>query len=129
MQLLLRTLEIMSARPVVAEHALGRRVTPPASAARLLGLIVLAVSSGCAESVFRLDAHSRLPKWFSVPDGSSRSDVTVSMAVYSYPWGSRATFKLWDNRGHQVAEATGRMEGLGPRELAMPGNASQAAHY
>jgi hypothetical protein len=67
----------------------------------LLSLTVL----GCAESNFELAPESRLPGWLTIPAGLSRSDVTASMQYYTMPY-SRVTFKLWDKRGHKLAQKT-----------------------
>ena len=38
---------------------------------------------GCVESNFRLAPESRLPRWFSLPDGYSRDEVSVDIDLYS----------------------------------------------
>jgi hypothetical protein len=52
------------------------------------------IFSGCAgcdprygvlETSFRLADDSRLPKWFVIPDGYSRSDVKVTIDFYTSP--------------------------------------------
>jgi hypothetical protein len=56
------------------------------------------------ESSFDLAPDSRLPKWFAIPNGLSRSDITVQMNYYIEPCGifeknnglGCATFELWD---------------------------------
>ena len=50
--------------------------------------------SGCLESSFELSAESRLPKWFSIPDGVSRSDYTVLMDMYSTFTGGKIVIEL-----------------------------------
>src|SRR5262249_27845740 len=74
-------------------------------------------ASGCAESFFNLAPDSRLPKWFSLPPGLSRADVTVSLAYYVFSParpGRSATFKLWDSHGNKLAQASGSLRGLEP---------------
>ena len=51
------------------------------------------------ESTFELANVSRLPKWFDLPPGLARSDVSVEMSYYIKPWGRSATFTLQDPRG------------------------------
>ncbi|MEO8466531.1 MAG: hypothetical protein ABI640_14395 [Gammaproteobacteria bacterium] len=55
---------------------------------RLSLFLVFAMLCGCStrlsvESQFTLNPASRLPHWFSVPDGYSRSDVTVRLTYYT----------------------------------------------
>ncbi|HEY7292785.1 MAG TPA: hypothetical protein VH583_23305 [Vicinamibacterales bacterium] len=72
----------------------------------------------CAESNFELAGESRLPRWFAIPVGLSRQDVTVSLRYYAWPptTGS-ATFKLWDSHGRKLAERSAPLTGHGPRTL------------
>src|SRR5258707_11071648 len=70
---------------------------------------------GLPESSFELARESRLPRWFTLPPGLSRSDVSVRLAYYSSPWGGTATFKLLDvKRKKTMAEANGTEKGLEP---------------
>jgi hypothetical protein len=48
--------------------------------------------SGCLESSFVLAPESRLPRWFEVPEGTTRSDLRVVMNYYST---GECTFKLY----------------------------------
>ncbi len=60
-------------------------------------LIVFLLTSGCElfpESVFMLSSESRLPHWFKLPAGATRSDVSVRMAYYA----NHVTFILSDER-------------------------------
>ena len=60
-----------------------------------LGLVVLLAAChpvrGCAESQFDLAPESRLPKWFAVPAGLQRGDVTVELSYYGPLVGSART--------------------------------------
>jgi hypothetical protein len=81
---------------------------------RLGGLALFVFVFGCAESNFRLAAESRLPRWFTLPAGLSRRDVTVSLTYYAVPAG-KATFKFWDSQGQKLAELTAPVDA--PRAL------------
>jgi len=66
----------------------------------ITAIILLLVSlnlSGCLESRFQLSSESRLPKWFAVPDGMSREDLSVQMELYSTFSGGKAVFTLSQN--------------------------------
>ena len=80
--------------------------------ALLFLLLIVACRSmlGCTEAEFHLAPQSRLPKWFILPEGSSRADVTVTMDTYALPWGPTATFKLWDARGRKLAQVDAKLE-------------------
>lgn len=63
---------------------------------------------GCMESQFTLAPDSRLPKWFSLPDGYSRNDVTVEISYYSSPFPVDDTVvKLLDRNQRDLAQVTG----------------------
>jgi hypothetical protein len=52
---------------------------------RIILITLLASCSsirGCEEAQFTLAPDSRLPKWFSLPSGTSRSEVTVMLRYY-----------------------------------------------
>ncbi|MBI3352217.1 MAG: hypothetical protein HY036_06530 [Nitrospirae bacterium] len=61
---------------------------------RLFLVLFLLVScspmGGCPESDFKLEPDSRLPKWFSLPPGYTRSDVTVELGLFT---------ELYDQKG------------------------------
>lgn len=65
----------------------------------LLFLLTVSLISGCAESSFTLSSESRLPKWFDVPQGLSRSELKVTLDYYVYPNERIATFKLYKQKG------------------------------
>ncbi|MGA8937768.1 MAG: hypothetical protein WB439_01265 [Acidobacteriaceae bacterium] len=69
------------------------------------------------ESTFELANESRLPKWFSLPPGVARSDVSVTMNYYIKPWGRSATFIFHDNRNHVLGKIDGKLKGLYPLYL------------
>lgn len=78
---------------------------------------------GCGhvpESSFELAHESRLPKWFSLPPGLSRADVTVTMNYYVKPSGRTSTFILLDAKRHKLAEMDGFQRGLEPLKLKKP---------
>lgn len=69
------------------------KVTRRIERVMLLGVVVAMLGStmiGCKyfpESAFELVNESRLPKWFNLPPGLARSDVSVTMKYYVKPWG------------------------------------------
>jgi hypothetical protein len=80
----------------------------------LLWFVLLLVSCGprgCVESQFTLVPESRLPGWFSIPPGISRSDVTVRLTYYSPSsvQTDNAVLELMTSTGRQLSEVTGRM--------------------
>jgi hypothetical protein len=86
---------------------------------------------GCgffAESSFDLSPESRLPKWFTLPPGISRSDVSVTMAYYIDSSGRTATFTLSSpKRMFTIAQANGKVRGLEPLKLRKEATARLAA--
>jgi hypothetical protein len=70
----------------------------------LASLCLLQVGCGhFLESSFELAPESRLPKWFSLPGGLSRVDVTVMLDFYSAP--NSVTFTLRDvKKGRILSE-------------------------
>ena len=79
----------------------------------LLTLLLLAACSqirGFIESQFTLEPDSRLPKWFSVPVGQSRSSVTVELTYYSPPWSIDDTvIELVGTNGRTLSQLTGKV--------------------
>ncbi len=72
------------------------------------------------ESTFDLAPESRLPKWFLLPPGLKREEVTVTMSYYVKPSGRTATFTLSSSKNKKVAEVHGTQKGLQPIELKKP---------
>ena len=75
-------------------------------------LLVLAASNpirGCVESQFTLAPDSRIPKWFSLPPGYARGDVTVKLTYYT-PFApvDDTVIQLMDKNGRTLAEVTGQ---------------------
>jgi hypothetical protein len=77
------------------------------------------------ESMFDLSPESRLPRWFTVPTGLTRADVTVTMYTYIDPSGRSSTFWLLDKNGHTLAKVHTVTEGLEPHYF---GNAKKNAN-
>src|SRR5215510_9756819 len=72
---------------------------------------------GCSllpESSFELASESRLPRWFTLPSGRSRSEVRVKMDYYLNSVGSTATFLLSDKKGWRLAKVNGKVRDLEP---------------
>jgi hypothetical protein len=64
------------------------------------------------ESTFELASESRLPKWITLPQGLTRTDVSITMSYYTKPWGGSATFILRDTKGHIRTKVHGKVKGL-----------------
>lgn len=60
----------------------------------VLIIAIVAGVSGCMESSFILAPESRLPRWFEVPKGMTRSELRVTMDYYS---SGKSIFKLYKN--------------------------------
>jgi hypothetical protein len=86
------------------------------AAARLTLALAIAVSAaGCAEATFDLAEESRLPKWFDIPAGLDRRDLTVRMSYYgSLSSQRRAVFTMYGRNGDEVGEVTGSLQGTVP---------------
>ena len=91
---------------------------------RVLVLVLCLGLTACRffpESCFDLAAESRLPKWFSIPQGLSRSDVILHMCYYTEgEEGREAEFVLWKRNGWRIAKASGHL--LGNRPLTLEPN-------
>jgi hypothetical protein len=61
----------------------------------VLVAVVAASSASCLESSFELSPDSRLPKWFEVPEGATKSDLRVTLDYYSTFDGAEAVLKLY----------------------------------
>lgn len=78
---------------------------------------------GCGyfpESTFELASESRLPKWFTIPSGHTRADVSIAMSYYVKPWGRSATFILQDTKGQKLTRVVGKQKGSEPFHLKQP---------
>jgi hypothetical protein len=85
---------------------------------RLFLVLFLLVSccpiGGCPESVLTLEPASRLPKWFMLPSGYTRSDVTVELTEYQQEFDQRhvpiddAVFIMYDRKGRCLVKVTGQ---------------------
>src|SRR5260370_34096407 len=90
-----------------------------------LSIAILAVVCLCLlgcesfpESSFELARESRLPKWFTLPSGLSRSDVTVTMDYYIDSNRRTATFILLDvKKKRTFAKVNSTQTGLVPLTL------------
>jgi hypothetical protein len=79
--------------------------------------------SGCRyfpESTFELASESRLPKWFTLPPGLTRGDVSITMNYYVKPWGRSATFILQNDRNGTLTKVDANQKGLEPLHLKNP---------
>src|SRR5262252_7386875 len=72
------------------------------------------------ESSFELASGSRLPKWFALPQGLSRPDVTVTMNYYVKPSGRTSTFILRNAKKEKLAEVNGTQKDSEPLKLKNP---------
>jgi hypothetical protein len=59
------------------------------------------------ESSFTLASESRLPKWVTLPSGLTRTNISVAMNYYSFPW-SYASFTLQNTKGQVIQKANGK---------------------
>jgi hypothetical protein len=89
----------------------------------LLSGIVLTVllaachpTKGCPESQFTLASESRLPVWFSLPEGLQRGDVEVILEYYSPLSGTEAaaTLTLRSRQGGTLAQVEATQRGTHP---------------
>ena len=88
----------------------------------VLSLLLLALTAcnSFPEASFSLAADSRLPRWFAVPSGMKRSDLSVRMDYYVNPSGRTAQFTLAGPGGNIVAKAAGKVRGLAPSQVNDP---------
>jgi hypothetical protein len=70
-------------------------------------LLAFSLVAACAEARFVLAADSRLPRWFSVPAGLSRSDIRVTLTYYEPPSGRIAVLKMFGENGQLLSEVRG----------------------
>jgi hypothetical protein len=78
-------------------------------------LVCLSAIDGCVESTFKLDSDSSLPRWFTLPPGLTRRDVSVTLSYYTL--GSvKCILKDW--KGKELAEVKGKTRTSEPLHLA-----------
>ena len=65
---------------------------------RILLLLITFQLTGCLESSFTLSEESRIPYFLKVPEGTSKSDLYVTLDYYSTFSGGEAVFKLHDRK-------------------------------
>lgn len=100
-----------------------RYMKPMFGSIALLFVAMSMLLAGCnlfPEASFELARESRLPKWFVLPPGLSRTDVTVTMDYYSKASGRTATFILLDKKKQKIAEANGTLQGEKSHSLKNP---------
>jgi hypothetical protein len=86
-------------------------------------LVFLLSLTGCIESTFQLSSESRLPKWFVVPDGVDRSQLSVKMELYSTFSGGKDIFTLYEKGKFFPVEkftVTSDMQYIGSVQLKSP---------
>ena len=85
----------------------------------LLALLIAASQSllSCAESYFNLAPNSRLPRWFTLPEGLTRDKVTLNETAYI----GHSVFTLYEGTGyppsgplwgHKLAQVTAAAQGV-----------------
>ena len=78
---------------------------------------------GCGqlpESTFELARESRLPKWFTLPVGKTRSEVSVTMTYYIGTSGRKSKLLLLDEKKQKINEVSGTQVGPEPLKLKKP---------
>ncbi|MFZ0678542.1 hypothetical protein [Candidatus Binatus sp.] len=85
----------------------------------LFALLIVACPSlfGCAEGYFNLAPDSRLPRWFTLPEGLTRDKVTLNETEYI----DHSVFTLYEGTGyppqgpllwsHKLAQVTAERQG------------------
>ena|ERR1700722_9323802 len=100
----------------------------PSNAQTIICVLAIVCCWGCRffpESMFQLAPESRLPRWFTLPEGLSRADVTVTMYCYDGPLGRSSTFWLLDKNGKTLAKVETVTQDLEPHYF---GNAKRNAY-
>ena len=105
---------------------------PKAAHRHVLGACVLTVlvalcvcSCGfLPESSFELAKQSRLPRWFELPPGMARQDMSVTMDYYTSPFGDTVTFTLTGPRDRTIEKVHGRL----PPERHLDGQTGYPAY-
>ncbi len=81
---------------------------------------VIVLAETIPEPTFELASQSRLPKWFALPPGLTRADVSLSMSYYTAPWGRSAIFTLQDTKGQIRTKVDGKQKGSEPLQRKHP---------
>ena len=87
---------------------------------RIIIIVLIAAIgvTGCAESKFILAPESRLPLWFTIPEGETPQDYTVSLTYYIWPSGREAVLELKKKDSWWVTKKVkGSQRGLSPLVL------------
>jgi hypothetical protein len=87
----------------------------------LLAAAILGMMAACTEGTFELAKESRLPKWFDLPQGATRDEVTVTLDTYLLPT-EKSVFTLKGKGGVTVSVVTAhRLGGYDqPKQLRNP---------
>ncbi len=92
-------------------NAVVKKLSSMKPLSRLVFVLLLAACSplrGCVESQFTLSPDSRIPKWFSLPAGYSRDDVTVKLTYYTPSVNvDNAVLELLDKKGTTLSKVAG----------------------
>lgn len=83
-------------------------------------IVLCSLIAGCRyfpESTFQLADDSRLPRWFHLPPGLTRRDVSVTVNYYNKLGRNDATFLLYDKQQHVVAKINGTLRDAAPVHL------------
>jgi hypothetical protein len=98
-----------------------RRFLPTAA----LAIALLASSCGFfPEASFTLAPESRLPRWFALPGGVTRSQLKVTMDYYVGMSGRTATLTLLGPNGNVLAKVRGNLKDGEPLLLKTRADAS-----
>ena len=76
----------------------------------LLSILVLLSLAACQESNFNLSPESRIPKWFVLPEGVKREDVSVSLTYYLVPT-EKSVFELRYKNGKFISKVVAHRYG------------------
>ena len=87
---------------------------------RYLLFVLFILLAGCKESSFDLSDESRLPIWFEVPAGMTRTDLSVTINYYVRPSGRKAVLILRDKNNRILEKVTGVQQGMEPLKLKQP---------
>jgi peptidoglycan hydrolase-like protein with peptidoglycan-binding domain len=78
-------------------------------------LLLCAPLPGCSESSFQLAPESRLPRWFAVPSGLTRNQLSVTLS-YDFGGGS-ATVRLHNGQVGVLAKVNAKVRDSEPQSL------------